>query len=173
MRIATFLFALSLAAALVLADTSSLKPSPVHLPAAFPVAQRNSISDGVRMLRRAEIRVLPLDVVVANRTELEVFRDRVARAKADSAGLYLSDPAVRQQLARQILIMDGLLSYAERLNSDVGKDATAMEVQRNLNHIEGQMMCEACHTTVIANFGQKGEHHDAYQAEGISRQPQY
>lgn len=171
MRIATFLFALSLAAALLLADTASLKPSPALHRAAVPVVQRNSIpaGDGVRMLRRADIRVFPLDVVVANRAELESFRDRVARAKADSAGLYLSDPAVRQQLARQIQLMDAMLSYAERLNSDVGKNATALEVQRNLNHIEGQMMCEACHTTVIAKFGRKGEHHDAHQTQGISR----
>jgi len=152
MRIATFLFALSLAAALLLADTSSLKPSPVLHPAAVPVAQANSFSasDGVRMLGRADIRVFPLELVVAQRAELESFRDRVARARADGAGLYLSDPAVRQQLARQIQLMDAILSYAERLNSDAGKSATALEVQRNLNHIEGHMMCEACHTTVIA-----------------------
>jgi len=152
MRLATFLFALSLVALLVLADTSSLKAPPTLHPATVPLAQRNSISggDGVHMWRRADIRVFPLDLVLANRAELASFRDQVARAKGDSAGLYLSDPAVRQQLARQLQLMDALLNYAERLNSDAGKGATALEVQRNLNHIEGQMMCEACHSTVIA-----------------------
>jgi hypothetical protein len=56
-----------------------------------------------------------------------------------------SDPAVREQLSRQLQIMRALLNYAERQDTDQGS-LVALQVQRHLNKIEGQVMCEACHS---------------------------
>ncbi len=152
MRVAAFLLGL-----LLLAIVGPASNPPLRRPASFPpaVVAPSWGLDGETMprSRRAYIRVIPLDVVVANGEELESLRDRVARAKAETAGIYLSDPAARRESARQLQLIESLLRYAERLNSDVGKDATDLEVQRNLNHIEGRTMCEACHTRVIADAG--------------------
>ena len=59
--------------------------------------------------------------------------------------LEVSDLAVREQLSRQRQLMRALLSYAERQDTDKGKSLVAVQVQRHLNRIEGQVMCEACH----------------------------
>jgi hypothetical protein len=98
------------------------------------------------MWRRAEIRVMPMDLVAADKAELASLRERIARAEADSRRLDVSDPAVREQFLRQFQLMEALLSYAERRDSDEGKSPSAVEVQRHLNQIEGQRMCEACHS---------------------------
>lgn len=149
MRIAAFLFALSLVTASVLPQTSPVRhPSPLAHPPLHSndggSAARNS-SDGVRMLRRADIRVLPVELIVANRTELASLRGRVAQAEVDMTKLDVSDLAVREQLSRQRQLMRALLSYAERQDTDKGKSLVAVQVQRHLNRIEGQVMCETCH----------------------------
>jgi hypothetical protein len=152
MRTAYFLFALSLVSASVLLLPQGLPvrpdPPPAHLSALSndggSAAQTSS--DGVRMLRRADIVVIPVEVAVANRAELASLRDRVAEAEVGMTRLYRSDPAVREQLSRQLQIMRALLNYAERQDTDQGKGLVAVQVQRHLNKIEGQVMCEACHS---------------------------
>ncbi|MBZ5704308.1 MAG: hypothetical protein LAN63_03075 [Acidobacteriia bacterium] len=154
MRIATFLFALSLVTGLVLAETSSVwRPSAVPV-APVQVAQGEadfqSGGDGIRMWRRAEIRVVPLDLAAADRAELQSLRTRIAEAEMDAARVAPSDPAVREQFARQVQLMRALLGFAERQDSDRGKSPTALQVQQHLNRIEGQVMCEACHNRIVA-----------------------
>jgi hypothetical protein len=154
MRIATFLFALSLVTGLVLADSSaewqlSAAPSaPVQLTPRQTDLQGSG--DGIRMWRRAEIRVMPLGLVAADKAELQSLRTRVTEAEVDAAKLAPSDPAVREQFSRQIQLMRALLSFTERQDSDQGKSPTALQVQQHLNQIEGQIMCEACHNRVVA-----------------------
>lgn len=154
MRIATFLFALSLVTGLVLADSSaewqlSAAPStPVQLLPRQTDLQGSG--DGIRMWRRAEIRVIPLDLVAADRAELQSLRTRVTEAEVDAARLAPSDPAVREQFSRQVQLMKAMLTFAERQDSDQGKSPTALQVQQHLNRIEGQMMCEACHNRILA-----------------------
>ena len=97
------------------------------------------------MLRQAEIRVLPTELAAANRAELVSLRDRVAQLETNAARIEVSDPAVREQIARQLQLAKALLSYAERLNSEDGKSPVVVQVEHRLNRIEGRMMCEACH----------------------------
>jgi len=151
MRIADFLLALSLVSASVLLLPQSLPVRPAPAPALSTlsndggsVAQMSS--DGVRMSRRADIVVIPVEVTVANRAELASLRDRVAEAEVDMIRLDRSDPADREQLSRQLQIMRALLHYAERQDTDQGKGLVALQVQQHLNKIEGQVMCEACHS---------------------------
>lgn len=160
MRTATFLFALSLVTVLLLADSSSVwQPSAVQ---SVPVQllQRgtdfHSQGDGVRMWRRAEIRVMPLDLVAADKAELQSLRTRITEAEVDAARLAPPDPAVREQFSRQIQLMKALLSFAERQDSDQGKSPAALQVQQHLNQIEGQRMCEACHNRMVAQMDRGG-----------------
>jgi hypothetical protein len=101
------------------------------------------------MWRLAEVRVVPFDVAVANRKELGSLRARVELAKIECGKLNASDPAVREQFARQIELMDSLLAWADKQSSDTGKTPTAIEVQQHLNNIEGKVQCEACHGGLI------------------------
>jgi hypothetical protein len=163
MRIAAFLFVLSLVTASVLPQTSPLRHAspPAHPPLASNdsgSAAQNS-SDGVRMLRRVDILVVPVELSVANKAELASLRDRVAQAEVDMTRLDLSDPAVREQLSRQRQLMRALLSYAEQQNTDNGKSLVALQVQRHLNRIEGQVMCEACHSGPVrmTGIGEQGQ----------------
>ncbi len=107
--------------------------------------------DVVRMWKRAEIRVIPMDVAAADRAELQALRERVARAESDIAKLGNSNFTVQQQFSRDLQLMESLLRYAERQDSDRGKSPTAIAVEKNLNHLQGQMMCEACHSRAIAS----------------------
>jgi len=152
MRIAEFLFALSLLSASVLLLPQSLPirndPPPAQLSTLSndggSTAQTSS--DGVRMLRRADIVVIPVELAVANKAELASLRDRVAEVEVEMTRLDVTDPAVREQLSRQLQLMRAFLNYAERQQTDQGKGLVALQVQRHLNKIEGQVMCEACHT---------------------------
>ena len=103
----------------------------------------------VHMWRRAQINVVPLDLYAGDRAELESLRTRVKQAETDAARLS-PDPAAREQLSRQLQLMKALLSFAERTQSDQGKNVTAIEVQNRLNQIEGQTLCEACHLSIVA-----------------------
>jgi len=149
MRGVTFLFFLCVVSVLVLAQTFSdplfdrgARSSPM-LP-----AQQSGMGD--RMWRRAEIRVVPLDLYLANKVELDSLRARVEQAQADAARLEPPDPAARELLYRQEQLLKALLNFAQRQESNVGKGSTVLEVQRHLNEIEGKVMCEACHTSVVA-----------------------
>lgn len=62
------------------------------------------------------------------------------------------DLLVREQLSKQIELLHQLLAFAELQDSDRGKGPTALEVQHHLNKIEGQLMCEACHSDVNAQL---------------------
>jgi hypothetical protein len=102
------------------------------------------------MWRRAEIRVVPLDLYLANKVELDSLRARVAQAQTDATRLAPPDPAARELLYRQQQLLKALLSFAERQESNAGKGPAALDVQRHLNEIEGKVMCEACHTGMVA-----------------------
>ena len=52
-------------------------------------------SDGVRMWRRSQIRVIPLDIAVANNARLESLRSRVAQAEEAALRLNPRDPITR------------------------------------------------------------------------------
>ncbi|MBZ5596707.1 MAG: hypothetical protein LAN83_00150 [Acidobacteriia bacterium] len=153
MRTATFLFALSFVTVLMLADSSSVWQPAAVQSVPVQLTQRETdlqSGDGVRMWRRAEIRVMPVDLVAADKAELQSLRTRIAEAEVDAARLAPSDPAVREQFSRQIQLMKALLTFAERQDSNQGKSPTALQVQQHLNQIEGQVMCEACHNRILA-----------------------
>ena len=147
MRIANFLFALSLfivslflrgvSAQHTVAPSQGITPLHENVPEAT--------GDGVRMLRQAEIRVMPTDLAAANRAELASLRDRVVQTESNARRLEVSDPAVREQVSRQLQLAKALLSYAERRDSEDGKSPVVLQVEHRLNKIEGRMMCEACH----------------------------
>jgi len=106
--------------------------------------------DTSRMWRRAEILVVPLEQVERNRAALESLRNRVAQAERDTSSFWLVDPNVRQQLFSQVQLMRQLLTFAEQQQSNKGKGPTALAVERRLNQLEGQTMCEACHSGIVA-----------------------
>ena len=81
---------------------------------------------------------------------LESLRNRVAQAERESTSLWLIDSNVRQQLSSQVQLMRELLSLAEQQQSDRGKSPTVLAVERRLNQLQGQTMCEACHSGIVA-----------------------
>ena len=157
MRLPAFLCALCLVALLAFgASLSSQQTSNVPSPSARPTPSPTDLWGGYnssRMWRRAEIRVVPLDQVDLNKAELQSLRDRVARAEAESTGFWFSDPVLRKQLSEQLQLMKELLKFAEQQQSNKGKSPTAIEVERRLNQIQGQTMCEACHSGIVARNG--------------------
>jgi len=154
MRLPAFLFALCLAAMVAFgAVVSSQQPKnaqPSIAPSRDDMTNVQSNDDTSRMWRRAEIRVTPLEQVDRNRAELESLRTRVAQAERESAGVWLIDSNVRQQLSSQVQLMRELLRFAEQQQSDRGKGPTALAVERRLNQLQGQTMCEACHSGIVA-----------------------
>ena len=149
MRKATIPLLLSFLAVLMLAQTpgAQLPQSPQPGTEQFPA--QSAYGHTGSMWRLAEVRIVPFDVAIANRKELGSLRARVELAKLEAGKLNPSDPAVREQLASQMALMDSLLAWAERQNSDAGKSPTALEVQQHLNNIEGKVQCEACHSGLI------------------------
>src|SRR5690348_1455459 len=147
MRVAAFLLAGLLTLTIIQTFRGDARSGLRGAPAAAAQTQPNVRgSDTARMWRRAQISVVPLDLVAADRAELESLRAGVRQAEADIARLGPLDTPAREQIARQVQLMRSLLNYADRHDSDQGKGATALEVQRRLNRIEGEIMCEACHT---------------------------
>jgi hypothetical protein len=110
------------------------------------------VSDGVQMYRRADIRVMPADLLAADKAELESLREQIARTEMDGLKLDISDPAVREHFSRQLTLLRGLLRLADRQYSDEGKSPSALAVQKHLNGIEGQRNCEACHVARLAEM---------------------
>jgi hypothetical protein len=153
MRTPVLLFVVSLLTAVLVAQAHLYHPDLVTPQSSTKLSQTRPdvwSSDGERMWSRAHIRVIPLDVVAANKTELESLRNRVSRAELDTWKLASSYPAIREQLYRQVELNRALLQYAERQDSEAGKSSAALQVQRHLNEIEGRRYCEACHAQVIA-----------------------
>ena len=151
MRSAAFLLGLVVISALVLAQTLS-NPALIDRPTpdSNQMMPAHQTGIGERMWRRAEIRVVPLDLYLANKVELDSLRNRVEQAQADVARMELSDPAARELLYRQQELLKALLNLAGRQESNAGKGPTALDVQRHLNEIEGKVLCEACHPDVVA-----------------------
>ena len=102
------------------------------------------------MWRRAQIRVVPLEQVELRKAELQTLRNRVLKAEAEGTGYWFSDPSVRKQLAEQLQLMKDLIKFADEQQSNNAKTPTAIEVERHLNQIQGQTMCEACHSGIVA-----------------------
>jgi len=148
MRTVAFLFSLCVVGAFVLAQTLSNPPIDRGTPRQVIPAQQNGVREP--MWRRAEIRVVPLDLYLANKVELDSLRAHVDQAQADAARLEPPDPAARELLYRQQQLLKALLNLAQRQESNAGKGSTVLEVQRHLNEIEGKLMCEACHTGMVA-----------------------
>ena len=105
--------------------------------------------DTLRMWKRVEIRVIPMNVVAADRAELQVLRQRVAQSESEIARIATTDFAAQRQFSRDLQLIESLLRYAERQGSQEQKSPTAIAVEKNLNQLQGQMMCEACHTRAI------------------------
>lgn len=151
MRLQSCLFILALSAILAFAATQPSPQSSGSERSFLPESQKQlapwSNIDSSRMWSRAEIRVIPLERVTANRARLQSLRQRVAQAEVDSIGLGLSDPTLRR---RHVDLLKELLRFAEQQESDQAENPTAMEVQRQLNQIEGRAMCEACHRGIVA-----------------------
>jgi hypothetical protein len=151
MRNVAFVLALCAVGALVPAQTLS-DPAVTDrgTPRWSQTMPSHQTGGGERMWRRAEIRVVPLDLYLANKVELDSLRARVAQAQTDATRLAPPDPAARELLYRQQQLLKALLSFAERQESNAGKGPAALDVQRHLNEIEGKVMCEACHTGMVA-----------------------
>jgi len=154
MRLPAFLCALCLVAILAFgASLSSQQTSNVPPATARPTPAPTDVwggYNGSRMWRRAEIRVVPLDQADLNRAELQSFQERVTRAEAQSTGFWFSDATLRKQLSDQLQLMKELLRFAEQQQANKVKSPTAIEVERRLNQIQGQTMCEACHSGIVA-----------------------
>ena len=147
MRILALLFVLSVVVAAVLGQTLSVPPAQ-DLSESFSIPGSPG-NDGTRMQSRAQIQVVPIDLLVSNKAELQSLRTRVADAEAETSKLEISDPAVREQFSRQLQLLRALLALAQMQQADTGKSPTALEVQQHLNEIEGQTQCEACHGRIV------------------------
>lgn len=154
MRLLAFLFTVCLALMVAFAATvSSRQPGNIPEMNASPrqdVMSIQSNDDVSRMWRRTEIRVIPLEQAERNRAALESLRARVAQAERENESLWLVDSNVRQQLSLQAELMRDLLQLAEQQQSNHGKSPNALAVERRLNQIQGQTMCEACHSGIVA-----------------------
>jgi hypothetical protein len=152
MRLPAFLFASCLVAILAFGlsfqQTSNVPAANVHSSPAVTDVWNGY--NGSRMWRRAEIRVVSLDQADLSKAELQSLRDRVAKAQAEGTGYWFSDPALRKQLSDHLQLMRDLLKFAEQQQSNRTKSPTAVEVERRLNQIQGQDMCEACHSGIVA-----------------------
>jgi len=104
------------------------------------------------MYRRADIRVMPVDLLAADKAELESIREQIVRTELDGLKLDISDPAVREHVSRQLALLRALLRFADRQYSDERKSPSALAVQKHLNQIEGQRNCEACHVAKLASL---------------------
>jgi hypothetical protein len=153
-----FLFALCLLAILAF-PTSLSHPRAVHSSSRLPLTVNDESYNSSRMWRRAEIRVTPLEQADLNRAKLETLRRRVAAAETESAGFWFSDPALRNQLLAQLQLMKELLDFAAQEQSGRPNSPTAIQVQRRLNQIQGQTMCEACHNGIVAESEAHGLQH--------------
>jgi hypothetical protein len=153
MRLPAFLFA-SCLVAIVAFGLSSQQTSNVPPVLSHSTPQPSDVwsgYNGSRMWRRAEIQVVPLEQMDLRKAELQALQNRVAKAEAEGIGYWFCDPSVRKQLATQLQLMKDLLKFADEEQANKAKSPTALEVERRLNQIQGQTMCEACHSGIVAN----------------------
>jgi hypothetical protein len=152
MRLPAFLFALCLVTILGfgLSSRQTSNVPPVNGRSTPGVTNLRGGYDGSPMWRRAEIRVVPLDQLDLDKAELQSLRDRVAAAQVEGTGYWFSDPTLRKQLSNQLQLMKDLLKFAEQQQANKARTPTAVEVERRLNQIQGQTMCEACHSGIVA-----------------------
>jgi hypothetical protein len=151
MRLPAFLFALALLAALAFGISASQQTS--NIPNSRPIPKSPELWGGyttARMWRRAEIRVVPLDQVDLDKAKLQSLRDQAARAQSQGTGIWFADPYLRKQLSEQLQLINDLLKFAEHQQANKAKTPTALEVERRLNQIQGETMCEACHSGIVA-----------------------
>ena len=150
-------FLVSLASAFLVVSTGNAAHLNQHssiTPGGMPEIVQHAPERGgdtVRMWKRAQFRVVPLDTVAADNAELGSLRACVMQSEFEAAKLATTAPGVREQFSRQIALTRALLNFIDRQQSEVGKNRTVLEVENNLNHLQGQMMCEACHSRVIAS----------------------
>jgi hypothetical protein len=153
MRLSAFLFAVILLAVLAFAESLSSRQELTSPRNSAQTGQHPAelwkCQDGGRMLRRAWIRVVPLDRMNANRTELESLRQRVNRAELEAIEREPLESALQR---RQVALMEELLRFAERQEFEPVENPVAQQVQQQLNEIEGHVMCEACHSGVVAQI---------------------
>jgi len=153
MRLPAFLFALCLVAVVAFGAAVSSQPTtaaPVILQSRPDIPAVPLNDDSSRMWRRTEFRVIRLEQVDQDRATLESLRNRVAQAERESSSLWMWDSNARQQLSSQVQLMKELLTLAERQQANRGKGPTALAVERRLNQLQGQTMCEACHGGIVA-----------------------
>ena len=153
MRKLTFLLFVLFLAVLLLAQSPG-SPSPQGPPdeRMQNLPGQSAYSHAGSMWRLAEVRVVPLDVAAAQTKELATLRSRVELAKLEYAKLSPADASVREQLARQMELLDDLMHWADRQSSDEGKSPTAIQVQQHLNNIEGKVQCESCHGGIVGDL---------------------
>ena len=154
MRLSAFLFALGLIAILAFGSSLSSQQNPPGNVRVVPgISDSLRGYNGSRMWRRAEIRVVSLEQADSNKAELQSLRKRVSIAETQSAAYWFSDPAVRSQMNEQLQLMRDLLKFSEQQQANNAKSPTAIEVERRLNQIQGETMCEACHSGIVARNG--------------------
>ena len=144
------LFTLAVAGTVMAQVASDPALTGPEMPRSTQMMPAHPVDANERMWRRAEIRVVPLELYLANKVELDSLRARVEQAQRDMAALEPAEPAARELLYRQQQLLRTLLSLAQRQETNAGKTPTAVEVQRHLNEIEGKVMCEACHAGIVA-----------------------
>jgi hypothetical protein len=152
MRSATFLSAAVLAAAFFSSSFPVTTSRGVQIPAQRAQPRSNIRgSDGEPMVTRAYIDVVPMDLMAERNRQLQSLRSRVSQLEVEDMRLASAKPEIREQLARQVQVMNALLQYIGREQVDEGKSPAAMEVKQHLNEIEGKGNCQACHTSVMAD----------------------
>ena len=162
MRLPAFLLALCLAAmvgfgAAVSSRQATTTPS-ANIASPQSVFQRDDKNLRTAPHARGVVVELNGQQVERNRVALESLRSRVAQAERETSSFWLVDPNVRQQLFSQVQLMRQLLTFAEQQQSNKGKSPTALAVEQRLNQLEGQTMCEGCHSGIVAQNHGSGIH---------------
>jgi hypothetical protein len=151
MRLPALVFALCLAAMVAFGAVITSQPTPGSVAPRHGATVVVSTYDSSRMWRRAEIRVVTLEQADRNRVALESLRQRVALAEQENTNVWLLESNVRQQLFSQAQLIRELLALAEQQQSNRGQTPNAMAVEHRLNQLQGQIMCEACHSGIVAH----------------------
>src|ERR1700740_3218285 len=114
---AALVFAICLIAGLGSAQTRPETSSPFD-PQISQTMPSHSTDSTRPMWRRAWIQVVPLEIMLGNKAELESVRHQVRRAEVDAARLEAPDEATRELLSRQTQLLKTLVAFAEKQDSD-------------------------------------------------------
>jgi hypothetical protein len=63
-----------------------------------------------------------------------------------------------EQVERNRVALESLRSRVAQAESNKGKSPTALAVEQRLNQLEGQTMCEGCHSGIVAQNHGSGIH---------------